>query len=72
MDVCGICKEYITGDEVEIKPFGSKRSYHFHKGKCSKIMGYRFSRLMEHLQLPDEEFLAWLATVGESLDKPAE
>jgi len=67
VDVCGVCKEYIREEEVEIKLLNGK-SYHFHKGKCSEILGYRFSRLMEILELPDEEFLAWLATEGERFD----
>ena len=70
MDICGICKKYITEDEVEIR-FLDGSSYHFHKGRCSETLGYRFSRLMEKLELLDEEFLAWLATVDEKFDKSA-
>lgn len=71
MDVCGVCNKYIIGDELEIKLFNGD-SYHFHKEKCAEIIGYRFSRFMEHLELPDEQFLAWLATVGKRFDNPTD
>ena len=71
MDICGICKKYITEDGVEIKLLDGS-SYHFHKGRCSETLGYRFSRLMEKLELPNEQFLAWLATVDEKFDNSAD